>query len=65
MIERNLRYGLPKPELLHAVLPEAAVLGADAHSQRDLDRWREVVRPSPDSRVIAYGSTKNGGAAVF
>lgn len=38
-IERNLRYGLLDESLLYKVPPELLVVGADAHTTKDLTAW--------------------------
>jgi len=40
-IENNLRYGLVDESLSAGVAPSSLVLGADAHAQEDLQRWRD------------------------
>ncbi|MBV8172047.1 MAG: hypothetical protein JO219_08965 [Candidatus Eremiobacteraeota bacterium] len=42
LIETNLRYSLLAPALLHNVPRDRVVVGADAHSESDLVRWRET-----------------------
>lgn len=45
-VERNLRYGLLDEALLPTISEELLVLGADAHTTKDLDVWEASERGS-------------------
>jgi hypothetical protein len=47
LIERSLRWGVLDPALAETLPSESLVIGADAHTRSDLERWaaRYAVRP--------------------
>lgn len=44
LIEHNLRYGLTDESLLGDFVPDPLVLGADSHSEKDLEKWSDFKR---------------------